>query len=205
MTQNLITLSVGQTTIESPSAALVRQVLEQACGLDDGFVLPAAAITRSDYIPALGQYWPGEGGVNAGLMRGHDGTPDYYLIVPFGDDAEFEDLAYGGRGTEVDGAASPWDGLANTRALLASGNEHPAAKAADGFTREGHLDFYLPARRELQLCEANVPEVFSKVWHWSSTQYSAHGAYYVYFTDGYQYYGVKYYEGRVRPVRRKFL
>jgi hypothetical protein len=31
--------------------------------------------------PAIGQQWPGQGGIYAGLMRGRDGAPDYHLIV----------------------------------------------------------------------------------------------------------------------------
>jgi hypothetical protein len=32
-------------------------------------------------IPMIGQPWPGQGGINAGLVRGRDGGVDYYLIV----------------------------------------------------------------------------------------------------------------------------
>lgn len=205
MEAKLITLEVGDTRLETANPNLVRQVLDQTCGLGGQFVEAFLDVMTPHSVPPLGAIWPGEGGVNAGLVRGHGGTPDYYLIVPTGDDAEFEDLAYGLRAVEVEGANSPWDGLANTRALLASGKHHPAAMAAAGFARDGHNDYYLPARRELQVAEANVPEVFSKVLHWSSSQYSAYYAYLMYFSDGHQGFNDKDYEARVRPVRRKFL
>jgi hypothetical protein len=205
MEAKLITLEVGDTRLETANASLVRQVLDQTCGLGGQFVEAFLDVVTPHSVPPLGAIWPGEGGVNAGLVRGHGGTPDYYLIVPTGEDAEFEDLAYGPRGIEVEGAVSPWDGLANTRALLACGKHHPAAMAAAGFTRDGHADYYLPARRELQVAEANVPEVFSKVWHWSSTQSSAYTAYSMHFSDGTQLNDAKGDEARVRPVRRKFL
>lgn len=41
-----------------------------------------------------------------------------------------------------------------------------------------------------------------KGWHWSSTEYSRNGAWYVYFSDGYTYngYGIKYSSHAVRAV-----
>lgn len=151
-------------------------------------------------IPALGSYWPGQGGYNAGLVRGENGAPDYYLIVP--QLTEQLRAKWGGYGDEVEGASSASDGLANTAALLADSNEHPAAKLASEFTADGHSDFYLPARRELQIAEANVPELFEKAYHWSSSQFSAHLAYYVDFENGWLNLSGKPLERRVRPVRR---
>ena len=151
-------------------------------------------------VPALGSYWPEQGGYNAGLVRSEDGAPDYYLIVPVL--AEQLRAAWGGYGEEVEGATSSSDGLANTRALLADSNEHPAAKLASEFTADGHSDFYLPARRELQVAEANVPELFEKAYHWSSSQRSAYGAYGMGFEDGWLGSGHKDDEFLVRPVRR---
>ena len=120
-------------------------------------------------------------------IRGEDGAPDYYLIVPIL--TEQLRAEWGGYGEECEGATSMSDGLANTRALLADTNEHPAAKLASEFTADGHSDFYLPARRELQAAEANVPELFEKAYHWSSSQFSANTAYYVAFEVGWLNYG----------------
>ena len=151
-------------------------------------------------VPALGAYWPGQGGFNAGLVRGEDGAPDYYLIVP--QLTEQLSAVWGGYGEEVEGASSASDGLANTRALLADSNEHPAAKLASEFTADGHNDFYLPARRELQLAEANVPELFEKAYYWSSSQRSADYAYLMDFEGGWLDGHHKSNEFLVRPVRR---
>ncbi|MCY1375525.1 hypothetical protein D9M69_629470 [compost metagenome] len=137
-------------------------------------------------------------------MRGENGAPDYYLIVPGGTEAESKE-AFGGYGHETEGAGCAGDGLANTRALLDDSEDHPAAKFCSKFTADGHADFYLPARRELQLAEANAPELFSKGIHWSSTQFSASIAYGVDFENGWQLYDVKHDERLVRPVRRKLL
>lgn len=162
------------------------------------------AFESAGSIPPLGAYWPGEGGHNAGLVRGEDGQPDYYLIVAGGPAAEFR-ATYGGYEHKTEGADSASDGLANTRALLDDSEEHPAAKMASDYTADGHVDFYLPARRELQVAEANAPELFSKARHWSSTQYSADSAYLMGFERGWQYCNGKLNERLVRPVRRKFL
>jgi len=35
-------------------------------------------------IPALGQLWPNQGGIYAGLCRGLAGEPDYHLILATG-------------------------------------------------------------------------------------------------------------------------
>lgn len=160
----------------------------------------APATTLQLEAPALGSYWPGQGGYNAGLVRGENGAPDYYLIVPVL--SEQLRAEWGGRGEECEDATSASDGLANTKALLADSNEHPAAKLASEFIADGYNDFYLPARRELQVAEANVPELFEKAIHWSSTQRSADYAYGMNFEDGWLYYFDKYVEFLVRPVRR---
>ena len=203
MKPEMITLKAGQATIKMPATALAQLALASVIG-QIAPQQPTPALPAGG-VPALGAYWPGQGGVNAGLMRGLDGARDYYLIVPTGDDAEFEELKYGPRDFEVPGADSAWDGLTNTKALLASGKSHPAAEAFNGFTRDGHSDFYLPARRELQTAEAVCPEVFSKGWHWSSTQRSANLAFLMAFGVGGQVNHDKYLELRVRPVRRLFI
>ncbi|MDH0293374.1 DUF1566 domain-containing protein [Pseudomonas sp. GD04087] len=155
-------------------------------------------------IPPLGAYWPGEGGHNAGLVRGENGQRDYYLIVAGGAAAEFR-AEYGGYEHKTDSADSASDGQANTLALLADSEDHPAAKLVSEYTADGHSDFYLAARRELQVAEANAPELFSKGYHWSSTQSSAYHAYSMGFEGGWQSRSYKSYERLVRPVRRKFL
>lgn len=148
-------------------------------------------------IPPIGAEWPGQGGINGGLVRGRDGQPDYYLIFAKTDAA---DLKWGGYGSESK-ATSNWDGLANTKSLIEEGG-HPAAEYAVSFEADGHTDFYLPSQAELMLGWVNVPELFSKTWYWSSTQYSSNLAFATHFTGGStDYYGKKD-AFRVRAVRR---
>lgn len=193
----LITVSDGITTLSTPNPELALQVLA-AMGST------AKPVSGANGVPALGEYWPGEGGVNGGLFQG--GDRPYYLIVPTGEDAE-ADLEWGGYGQDLDGAKSPWDGQANTAYLVSSNREHdhPAAQFCANFERDGHKDFYLMSRREATFLETTVTGVFSNPWHWTSSQFSAYFAYYVDFAGGWIYYGAKSDERLVRPVRRKFI
>ena len=67
----------------------------------------------------------------------------------------------------------------------------------------GHADFDLPAAA--QLYQAWVHGLITEGAYWSSSQRSAYYAFYMHFDDGYQFYGVKGGEFRVRPVRRYFI
>lgn len=201
MKRSMITVKSGDITLKVPADVVATTFISAALAHVGNGQPPAA---NTGEAPVLGEHWPGEGGHNAGLVRGENGAPDYYLIVPAGPAAEFK-AAWGGYDHETQGASSASDGLANTRAMLSDSEEHPAAKLASEFSADGHADFYLPARRELQLAEANVPELFSKAYHWSSTQYSAYDAYFMDFGGGWQILNDKDYERLVRPVRRKFL
>lgn len=191
----LTTYSSGDLVISSPDESVVLKLAALAIG-----VKPIAA---ANDIPAIGEYWPGQGGVNAGLMRGENGKPDYWLIVPTDDLVKGKKLAFGGYEVDEPESASRRNGLANTLHLVeGSDTEHPAAQWCDSLTIEGHNDLYLPAIDELALCRANVPELFEKEWHWSSSQRSAYLAFDQYFDDGVQVITGKYGELRVRPVRR---
>lgn len=147
--------------------------------------------------PAIGDYWPGQGGFYAGDMRGDDGTV-YGLIVSDCDVAK--DAGTAKWGPEGQHQLSEWDGLANTQALGAS---HAAAKLATTHSADQHSDFYLPARRELQLACATVPHLFgTDGWYWTSTPRSEDYAWAVDFEYGRTNGNVRDDEFRVRPVRR---
>lgn len=153
-------------------------------------------------LPTFGEIVPGEGGRLGAIMRGNvvNGVrqADYAIIVP---DLPGKDMAWGPRGVEVALADSLTDGLANTAAMLAA-KCASALHIANLRTSEGHTDLYLPARTELWALCANVPELFDKVWHWSSTQNSGDDAFIQSFEYGTSYWGSKDYDYRVRAVRR---
>lgn len=201
---NMITVAVGQTRIETLNAMLARHVLEQSTGL-----APMAELIHGQLCvtslapPAIGQYWHGQGGVYAGLMRGEDGQPDYHLVVPTDPAGQVEEIAWGSAGKNEPAATSDRDGMANTRALFDSEHDHPAAQWATDLEIDGLRDWYLPARHELRLCYLNVPELFSTDgWYSSSAQYSPDTAWVQYFDGGLQGFGHKDDPRRAVAVRR---
>lgn len=152
--------------------------------------------------PAIGTYWDGEGGIYAGLMRGEDGQLDYHLVVARDEDGAASDAVWGSYGKDESGAKHARDGLLNTASLAGSDNDHPAADWAANLDVKGHTDWYLPARFELALCYASVPELFDEAWYLSSTQYSPNLAWIQGFVVGDQHNGRKDVARRARAVRR---
>ena len=155
-------------------------------------------------IPAIATLWPNQGGRNGGLMRGINGSPDYFLIYADDPAAESE-LEWGGYGKEEPGAKSDHDGLVNTLALIASEHDHPASRFAGEARIGGFSDWYIPARREWRVLVGNVPEAFKPDWYWSSTQYTRFTAWMQHCAGGVQFNAGKDSSRRVRLVRRLFL
>jgi hypothetical protein len=154
--------------------------------------------------PKVGEMWPEQGGIYAGVMRGEAGKPDYHLIIAESSAGEAS-LNYGAAGKTVEGAHSNLDGLANTSALADANESYPAADFAYRLHINGFSDWYLPARHELRLAYINAFETFEvKAWYWSSTQCAGYSDYAwgQGFDDGNQDDGNKSFEGRARAVRR---
>ncbi len=146
--------------------------------------------------PAIGEIWPGQGGIYAGFMPARNGVDGYHLILG----EELGRFEWGPYGDESP-ATSLIDGQANTLALIESGGEYPAATAAHKHEADGHADFYLPAAAEMYEIWLNLNGKLSG-WVWSSSQRSADTAFDMYFVDGSQDILGKLIELRVRPVRR---
>ena len=182
--------------VKVPVAAIVDELLSR-------FGAKPSASVPAGNVPRIGEYWPGQGGVNAGLMRGVNGEPDYYLIVPKKDQVSFGQMTWGPRPKAMNGADDQFDGKKNTQAILASDGDYPAAAACYEFKLDGHADYYLGARREYALAYANVPELFeTSDWYWTSTHYSDDYAWGQHFYYGSQNDLGKGGEYFVRPVRR---
>ena len=160
---------------------------------------------RTIQLPALGTYLPHLCGTFWAVMRARPGSgeADYALLVPHGPEFERQ-CAWGGSGKDESGAACLWDGLANTRALVASKHEHPAAEFCAGLNATGLPELYLPSLRELKALFAAGCDAFDEDgWYWSSTQFSRSNAYGQDFYDGDTDNYVKSWEGgRARAVRR---
>ncbi|EIM14048.1 hypothetical protein [Pseudomonas chlororaphis] len=147
--------------------------------------------------PAIGDIWPGQGGIYGGLRQ----YPEGMCHVVFAT----EDVgrhAYGDYGASTK-ATSRTDGRANTAILIARKGKHPAAIAASAYTADGNADFYLPAIGELHHGWQYAPESFATDWYYiSSSQRAADYAFSMIFGAGLQDFNGKDGELRVRPVRR---
>jgi Protein of unknown function (DUF1566) len=163
-----------------------------------------AAISLAASQMRLGEYHPAYGGHYAGIVRGEEGRPDYYLFVAPKDRGEASKLTWGSYVVNEPGAELTHDGAANTAALIKSKADHPAAKFCDGLIIDGHKDYYLPSREELRLAFINCKALFEPLWYWSSTQYAgyAYSAWMQHFDSGNQTNGRKDTSCRVRAVRR---
>lgn len=184
-------IDLGEVTLTAPRHLVAKAIISLATG--------QAPANDSVNVPRLGHPWPGQGGIYVGIMRGEDGLADYHLIVGVGDGAEMSG-AWGERGKIVCGAGHDRDGMANTVAMADAGSA--LAKNILDLQHEGHNDWYLPSRQELAMCWMNTDGMFSKEWHWSSTQYSADYAFNQIFNVGFQLDAFKYYSFRARAVRR---
>lgn len=154
-------------------------------------------VTVEKTPPRIGEYWPGQGGIYAGDFRDDDGRI-YGLIVA--DCGAAQDVGTAKWGPEGACNLSQWDGQTNTRIL---DDKYTAAKLAANHTADEHQDFYLPARRELQLAAANVPHLFGgEGWYWSSTPRTESYAWAVDFESGFTNRSYRGNEFRVRPFRR---
>ena len=156
--------------------------------------------------PALGEYWPGQGGHYVATMPARDGKPAYHLIAA--DASADKELSWGPTDHSVDGSVDHFDGKANTKACWAAtpasdGNQFPAIAYCVDYRRDGHHDFYLPSHFELMQACINAGELFTQEgYYWSSTQYGRYLAWIVDFEDGTSYYLNKIDDFKVRPFRR---
>ncbi|WP_146166257.1 DUF1566 domain-containing protein [Trinickia symbiotica] len=149
--------------------------------------------------PAIGEYWPGEGGVYAGIMPDYIGRNPQHVIFSID---EAVGVTWGAYGVSERGATSDHDGAANTRALVASRYAHPAAEWADHYEKDRKTDFHLPSRQEWDVAVATIREQFAaNAWYWSSTERSDTMAWGHNF-NGFDFeYLHKTFPGRARAVR----
>ena len=189
--------------LSAMNSALLKAFMDSTPAEDQAATVFSDRPTPAQHTaPRIGQAWPEQGGIYLGVMPGEGGKPDYHLILS--DKAgEFKDLSWGGHGHDAPGAKSDNDGLANTQALQASDELHPAADRAAELDLAGFTDWYLPARNELRLAYITAKQHFdTEPYYWSSTQSSDTGAWIQHFYYGTQTGFSKKFEGRVRLVRR---
>ena len=186
-----LNFNISAPALNPLAAALVGALLRER-----GHETHAATDDLKPTPPAIGEYWPSQGGIYGGLRLYPEGMCH---VIFSADDAGKH--AFGDYGSEVEGT-NQLDGRANTSLLIAREGKHPAAIAAAGYTADGHSDFYLPAAGELHHGYLYLPQAFEKAWYVSSSQFSAYGAFIMAFEGGWLYYSLKSSERLVRPVRR---
>lgn len=148
--------------------------------------------------PAHGEYWTGQGGHYICTLPALMGVPARHLIAGAN---EAKNLTFG-PDTAINGADSHIDGPANTAALLASGEDHPAANYCMAYTADGHADFFLPARLDLVMAHICAKAIFNtEGYYWTSTQGSRYGAFVQDFEDGFSGWLYKDFGRRVRAFR----
>lgn len=121
--------------------------------------------------PPLGEYWAGQGGLYAGVIPDYNGRQPRVLIVG---EHEAADVAWGGAGETEVGAHDRSNGQSNTHDLVNCrqlSHAHDAARYAAGYERDGHKDFHLPSRSELDIAYQTMNDAFEETaWYWSSTE-----------------------------------
>ena len=100
------------------------------------------------------------GGFYAGRFM-LDGS-EYALIVAPKASGEQESITWGKYGQNIEGARSCNDGHNNTTAMAAEGSE--LAQWALGLDIDGHTDWYIPSRDELELCYRNLKPTPQENW-----------------------------------------
>lgn len=138
-------------------------------------------VSAKQYIPAvIGE--PFGGGYFAGyISHTADGNPTHALIVAPGETGATgsgytlnTNLAWKTTNTTTTGATSPFDGAANTAAMVAAGiNDYPAAKFCVDLSIDGFADWYLPSRFELDIAYFNLkPTAQPNNTSWGANIYS---------------------------------
>ena len=148
--------------------------------------------------PAIGQYWPGQGGHYAGIIRDTATNQQWHLILA---EQKLEGT-WGEYGEKIEGEFSYTDGAANTALMAAAEPDNNTLAQIKAIDADGHQDFYLPAQKELNLIYINLQDQCDKRWHWSSTQSSSSYAWYQDFENGDQYIDYEASQLAVLAVRR---
>ena len=187
-----ISIRLGKSLVIVSAKEVINNALRQAIGDT------APPFFKHRAAPAIGEFWKEQGGTYIGILRDADGI-EYHNVISL--EQEFNGVKWGERGKEIAHCTSDRDGLANTIAMAEAGSE--LARDILRMRLNGFDDWALPARHQLRLAYLNAPESFDKEsWYWSSTQFSAYGAWLQYFANGGQLTWLKDSEYRARAVRR---
>jgi len=149
--------------------------------VQEGYVRDAGVWKKYyENLPSIGDAF--QGGFFAGLIsHTADGNPTHGLIVaPRATGATgtgytlTTNLAWKPSRTATTNTTSPFDGAANTAAMVTAGiASHPAAQFCVGLNIGGYSDWYLPARFELDIAyQLLKPTTTSNNTSWGINDYS---------------------------------
>lgn len=145
-----------------------------AFGPGDLAFLGAVGASSGIALPAIGDAFGG--GFYAGLIsHTANGNPTHALIVaPRATGYATSGLAWKTTATATANTASPFDGAANTAAIVAAGiAAHPAAQFCVNLSIGGFTDWYLPATAELDIAYENFkPTTLANAIGWGVNNYS---------------------------------
>ena len=125
--------------------------------------------------PPIGEYWGGQGGIYAGLVRGENGQPDYHLVLAMTKPQQH----------------FTWEAAKAYAQRVTVEGHHD-------FTLPSRFEsalLYANLRDKFN----------TDPWHWTGTEYSAGRAFGQYFGYGYQDITAVSFEARARFVRRVAL
>ena len=138
-------------------------------------VAAAAAEVVNTQPPAIGEYWPGQGGIYMGEAVEDENYPQGYLVL--------------------------CEATSDKRFKWADAIDWAASQSVDGHTdfrlpsRFEAALIYANGRKHVD----------TGPWYWTGTPQGASCAWYCGFDDGFQYYGNVSSAGAARAVRRFFL
>jgi hypothetical protein len=150
--------------------------------------------TNQNPLPKIGEYWPSQGGIYIGMRILPDASHWHYIMAE--EDAGV--ATWGEYGKTIQSADCTSDGAGNTTVMLEA--SCPPANIAAQYTRDDHVDFFLPSQQDLQLISSN--RLITSGLYWTSTEYNADYAWCHNFGRGSTYLVSKNRMRGVRPVRK---
>jgi len=103
---NVETISIpldGGLQLVVPAGKLADEVIRRL--LNGDAPAPSTTVAPLKGVPAIGADWPGQGGFYAGVVRGAEGKPDYYLILadPDKNEINWGDAVKWAKALKIDG------------------------------------------------------------------------------------------------------
>jgi len=177
--------------------------------IDADFRVQSETIDRVAVMLVLSECKIGEIGPAGGVIFYDKGfvSDGWQFLEAAPASSEFN-APWGARGHLVAGTElSIGSGKRNTELIVARmgqlGETGSAAQRCVALNINGYNDWFLPSRDELNqmYLHRTIIGSFSSNWYWSSSQYSASGAWFQFFTLGIQFYDDKGGHRRVRAIR----